>query len=247
MLAVAVAVRLVAVFRGTDVPEVGAVIATVGATPFTVTETPVDVVVVVVTPSVWVATAVKVTAPAAEGVQTTEYGIVVSTAIEVLPAKNSTRVIASPVLGDALAVIVVAAPTDVIVAFAGDVIATVGAAATTDTFTIDELTTMFAVSVTCAVSATAPRAFGVHDTEYGATVAVGRIATPLAKNATCVTVAPVLGEAVAVTWLAALIVTEEPFAGAETATLETLVAAVTGTGVERTALPLSSTACARNE
>ena len=87
VLGVAVAVTDVAAFTVTALPAVGDVIAIVGFTPFTVTGTAVDV---VVAPPVCVATAVRLTAPALVGVQTTEYGRAVSIAIDTPLAKNST-------------------------------------------------------------------------------------------------------------------------------------------------------------
>ena len=68
------------------------------------------------------------------------------------------------------------------------------------------------------------------------------MATPLAKNATCVTVAPALGVADAVTVTAAPTAALELFVGVEIETVGSEATAVTVTGAESVILPLSSIA-----
>jgi len=244
VLGVADAVIVDVAFNETVAPAAGAVIAMVGATPLTETDTAAEV---ACPPPVWVATAVRETMPALVGVQTTEYGMVVSTAIETPFAKNSTWVMVAPEVGVAVAVTVVAEPTDVELPLAGEVIATAGAGVATVTLVAADVTKMPAESVTLAVSATEPVAPGVHETVYGAVVTGPPMATPLAKNSTCVTLAPELGDAFADTFVASPRLTVEPAVGDEIATVGTDARAVTETADESVVLPLSSIASARSE
>jgi hypothetical protein len=88
-------------------------------------------------------------------------------------------------------------------------------------------------SITIAVNAKLPVVGGVHEMLYGDVVSVP-IDTPLAKNCTEVTVAPVLAKAVVVMVAGAPMVRFAPAAGLKILTLGTAAAAVTVTSGDST-------------
>ena len=140
-------------------PEVGLVIATLGAVTFTFTIPEVTTV-----PTESVTRAVRATMPAAEGVQATEYGALRAVPTTTVPARNSTFATERPAAALALAVSVVEAPTPTPAPLTGVVKLTEGAKAETVTLTPGEVTLNPLLSTTRAVRVTAPTGEAVQVT-----------------------------------------------------------------------------------
>ena len=133
----------------------------------------------------------------------------------VVPAKKSTREIVFPTPGAADAEIETGDPTETVVPFEGEVIATVGDAAgevETVTLTAGDVIGAPLESVTRAVRETAPVVVGVQFTVYGAEVAEPTRVAP-ARKSTLATVAGDTAAAFATRGTTAPTVTPEPLKG----------------------------------
>lgn len=187
--AVAVAVSPTLVPTTTAAPEVGAEMAIVGPVTFTLTAVEVATV-----PLVSVTRAVSALMPVALGDQVTEYGDVKAVPTIVVPARKSTRLTTAPPEADAVAVSEVLAPRATVVPFVGAVSATVGTEVATVTATAEEVAAAPLLSVTRAVSETAPAVMGVQLNVKGAANDVLRSVVP-EKNSTLDMVAGPTAEA----------------------------------------------------
>lgn len=141
-------------------PAVGAVSETVG--PATVTFTTDDVAVV---PFESVARAVNAVTPVADGVHEMEYGELTAVPTTVEPAKKSTLAIVGPPATEAVAVNVVAAPTETVDPLLGAVRDTVGVTETTVTLTLADAAVAPVESVTLVNKLNVPVAEGTQVAE----------------------------------------------------------------------------------
>jgi hypothetical protein len=156
--ALAVAVRATATPNVAPAPAVGAVSATTGAA-VTVTLIVADVTVV---PFESVTRAVSAVTPEAVGVHVVEWGAVSEDPTTVEPTRKSTRVTVTPAAAVAVAVSVGDVPRATEAPFTWLVRTIVGTEVATVTLTADEVVAAVLLSVTRAVSDTAPLAVGVQ-------------------------------------------------------------------------------------